>query len=201
MGHRDRRPLAHSPALVRESERRGRTAYGIHIRTVVVGVDLLRRGSALGHRLVVKRPELMPGHLDLTHKERRDPDLFLRALIRRAERLVVRAADRELTSRNSDHPDRGCRTGNRFREVREGCHHGSTVVSLTTPRVHHLAFQSFMLVARHVVAGVQMAADALEIQFSGVFLIVEMSSDAVIRDSGREKIDVTFLAGFVVNDF
>ena len=58
-----------------------------------------------------------------------------------------------------------------------------------------------MLVARHVVASVQMAADALEIQFSGVFLVVKMSRDAVICDSGREKIDVTFLAGFVVNDF
>ena len=58
-----------------------------------------------------------------------------------------------------------------------------------------------MFVARHIVASVQMAADALEIQFHGVLLIVEMSSDAVIRDSGREKIDVTFLAGFIIDDF
>ena len=61
----------------------------------------------------------MPGHLDLAHEERRYSYFFPRPFVRRAERLVVRTPDRELASRNSDHPDRGCRTGNRFREVRE----------------------------------------------------------------------------------
>ena len=180
MRHRDRRPLAHSPALVRESERWGRTADGIHIRTAVVGIDLFRRGSALRHRLVVERPELMPGHLDLAHKERRDPDLFLRALIRRAERLVVRAADRELTSGNRDHFDRRRRAGYRLREVRERSHHGGTVIFLASASVHHLAFQPLMLVAGHIVPCVQVTAYALEIQFLGVLFIVEMGGDPVI---------------------
>ena len=49
-------------------------------------------------------------------------------------------------------------------------------------------------------AGIEVAADALEILRLGILLVVEMGGDAVIRDPLGEQVDVAFFAGFVVND-
>ena len=200
MGHRDSRPLAHAPSLVRESERRSRAADSVDIRTVIVGVYLLGRGTTLGHSLVVESPELVPGDFGLSHEERRDLDLLLRALVIFVERLLVGTAHRELASRDGYHLDRGGGARNSLSEVLKGGDGRFGLVNGTLHGLEHLAFQTFMFVARHIMAHVEMAADAVQSELFGVLLVVEMGGDAVVGDTFGEEVDMTSLARRVINN-
>ena len=51
-----------------------------------------------------------------------------------------------------------------------------------------------VLVVRVVVAGIEMAADALKVQLLLVVVIVQMGSDAVVCDAFRIEVYVAFLA-------
>ena len=57
-----------------------------------------------------------------------------------------------------------------------------------------------MLIVRIIVTCVKVTADALEAQLLLVFVIIEVSGDTVVGDSGREEVDVALLALFVVYD-
>ena len=123
MGHCNGRPVTHSPTLVREAERRGRTADCINVGSGIVGVDDGWRGAALRHCFGIEGPELVPGHLGLPHEERGDPDSAARSLIILPELLVLRAAHCELSAGNGNHPDGCSRAGNSLREVLKGIYH------------------------------------------------------------------------------
>ena len=123
MGHCDGRPVTHSPALVREAERRGRAADCIEVGSGIVGVDDGRRGAALRHCLGIEGPELVPGNLCLPHEERGYPYPAARPLVIFPELLVLRAAHCELSAGNGNHPDGCSRAGNSLREVLEGIYH------------------------------------------------------------------------------
>ena len=57
--------------------------------------------------------------------------------------------------------------------------------------------QCSMAVARVVVPGIEMAADAFQAKFFLIVIVIEMGCDPVIGDAFRIEIDVAFLAGFI----
>ena len=57
-----------------------------------------------------------------------------------------------------------------------------------------------MLVVRIIMSGVEMAADALQVQLLLVVIIVKMGCDSVICDSFRIEVYVAVLAGFIEHD-
>ena len=59
--------------------------------------------------------------------------------------------------------------------------------------LEHL-LEGSVLVVRVVVAGIEMAADALKVQLLLVVVIVQMGSDAVVCDTFRIEVYVAFLA-------
>ena len=199
VGHGDGGPVTHSPALVREAERRGRTADSIHVRAAVVGIYLLRRSPSFGHSLVVERPELAPGHLGFSHEERRHPYFPARPLVGGTAGLAVGTADRELSSRDSNHLDLGCRTGNRLLEVGKTGDCGRGIIHRTSTGVHHLALQPLVLVARHMMPCVQMAADTSQSKFGRVLFIIKVRGDPVVVYPLGIEIGVALQAGFVVD--
>ena len=59
--------------------------------------------------------------------------------------------------------------------------------------LEHL-LEGSVLVVRVIVAGIEMAADALKVQLLLVVVIVQMGSDAVVCDTFRIEVYVAFLA-------
>ena len=199
MGHRDGGPVAHAPALVGESERRSGAADGIQSGPAVRLVDDGRRRTAFGHRLVVETPELPPGDFGLRHEEAGDADPLLRAFVRAAPRLVRGAAEEELAARDGHHPDGGVRAGNGLGEGLEPFGGGRRLINLAGAGVHG-ALELLMRVAFDVMAGIEVAAHAVELELLVVFVVVEVGGDAVVADAFGVQVLVAFHAGSVVDD-
>ena len=199
MRHGYDRPVSHAPALVRISERRRRSAYGIHIIPHVIGIDDLRRSTPFRHGLGIECPELVPCDLCLPHEERRDRNLALRRLIRTAERLVVRTSHNERPSGNSHHVYRCGSARNGFSEIAEFRHRRSFGIDLLMTLLRN-ACQLLVPVVRIVVSCIKMAADTLEIQFLRIVFVIEMGRHPFIGYTLRKEVDMAGFTGFIIHN-
>ena len=164
----------------------------------VGGIDDGRRRTAFGHGLVVEAPELPPGDFRFGHEEVGDAHPLLGTFVGLAQRLVPGAAQKEFTARNGHHADGGVGAGNRLGEGFEMLYGGGGLIDFPGTGVHG-ALKLLVGVSRDVMAGVEMAAYAVEMEFFGILLIMEMGRYTVVADAFRIQVLVAFDAGRIIN--